>query len=87
MAARAVLDAPADKLPAYVGVAHPDGGYGLYRISAVEAAPADDSQVSQALRTELVNLQLQQELQAYLASLRKRYEVEVNARTFEAARS
>ena len=87
VAARAVLDAPADKLPAYVGVAHPDGSYGLFRISAIEAAPAEDSQVSQSLRTELVNLQLQQELQAYLASLRKRYEVEVNARAFEAARS
>jgi peptidyl-prolyl cis-trans isomerase D len=85
-AARAVLDAPADKLPAFTGVAHPDGSYGLYRISAVEAVPADDSQVSRALRTELANLQLQQELQAYLATLRKRYEVKVNAKAFEAAR-
>lgn len=85
-AARAVLDAPADKLPAFTGVAHPDGSYGLYRVSAVEPVPVDDSPVARSLRTELANLQLQQELQAYLGTLRKRYEVKLNAKAVESSR-
>jgi peptidyl-prolyl cis-trans isomerase D len=86
-AARAVLDAATDKLPAHVGVELPDGSYGIYRISAVEsAAAASDTPQGRALRAELESLQLQQELRAYLAVLRQRYDVSVNPRAIEASR-
>jgi len=68
----------ADKLPAYAGVENPDGSYTLLRISRVvtsdDIAPDKRRGFGEALRQVLG----QQELAAYLKSVRQKTEVEIN---------
>lgn len=85
LAARAVLDASVAKLPAFVGVSLADGSFAIYKIASVEAAAEAKSEVAGRLESELAGLQAQQELQAYLATLRQRYEVKINAKALDSA--
>lgn len=75
-AVRAVFKAPADKLPAYVGVESPDG-YHLFKISAVvpgELAADKRAQLQQML--ERVRLEI--DAKAYFGQLATQYKVEIN---------
>jgi len=79
---RLVLQADVSKLPAYVGVESPQGGYVLARVDAVkETGPIDDAkragyaqQLRQAIGEEL--------LQAYIADARKN--ASISSRAFPA---
>jgi peptidyl-prolyl cis-trans isomerase D len=71
------------KLPAYVGVENPEGGYTLLRVSRVvpgeDIAPEKRRGFSEALRQVLG----QQELAAYLASVRQKTEIQINKERLE----
>ncbi len=84
-AVRAVFAAPVGKLPTYVGVKLPDG-YALYRIDQVKPYNAADEQAArrgQGLRRHYGEIVAQQELQGWLASLRKRYAVKIDEKALE----
>lgn len=79
-AMQAVFAASSAELPAHVGVPVADGGFALYRIEAVERAALDDDDprlraVADEYRTRVAD----KEFDAFLASLRDQYKVEVRA--------
>ena len=73
------------KLPAYVSGPSPRGGYAIYRVDKViEPATLDEAQVK--LAAERMGGQLGREfVNAYLASLRARADVEINQSLLEGA--
>jgi peptidyl-prolyl cis-trans isomerase D len=72
-----VFKADASKLPAFVGVDVPDGGYAIYEITKVgSGAAADPGQLTQ-IEAQLAQVEGQAENNAYLAALRKRATVKV----------
>ncbi|HTZ00445.1 MAG TPA: SurA N-terminal domain-containing protein [Rhodocyclaceae bacterium] len=82
-AARAIFAAPTAKLPSYAGLATP-GGYLLFRISQVKAAPAGGDGQAQAIRQQYERTVAEEEFSAWLAVLKARYPVEINQATLEA---
>lgn len=85
-AVRSIFQAPADKLPAYVSSPVPGGGYGLYKVTAVNrpAIKEDDPRL-RAVRTQLSRLLADEDFNAYVAALRARRGVEVNSAALGAA--
>jgi peptidyl-prolyl cis-trans isomerase D len=72
---RQVVGADVSKLPAYVGIAFPEGGYLLVRISRVIEA---DNKIPDAQATQRINqLYGGAQFQAYVAALRARSDVEI----------
>lgn len=79
VAMEAIFRADVGKLPTYTGVALPnDGGYALYKIIAVKALDGIDANKRRALQADYAAIAAQEDFSAYLASLRKRYKVEIN---------
>jgi peptidyl-prolyl cis-trans isomerase D len=77
---RRVVSADVSKLPAYVGIPIPDAGYLLVRISKVsDGEVRDEAQI--AARVASVYGAAQYE--AYVAALRERADIKVNAATLE----
>ena len=72
------------KLPAFAGVELPGSGFALFRLNKVEAGEALDEARKQALLGQLASLEMQEEVQSYLAALRSRYKVEINKAALEA---
>jgi len=72
------------KLPAFAGVELPGSGFALFRLNKVEAGEALDEARKQAMLGQLANLEMQEEVQSYLAALRHRYKVEINQAALEA---
>jgi peptidyl-prolyl cis-trans isomerase D len=79
---RPVVSADASKLPAYVGVPIPDGGYSLLRISKVIDEPVKEGDPQIAARAAQLYGAAQYE--AFVTSLRERAEVSVNSKNLEA---
>lgn len=76
---RAVFRASTDKLPAYAGVKVPGAGYALYRIEKVSRPAAkDDDPRRAAIKQQYARVLAEQDFGAYIAALRKRYDVKVN---------
>lgn len=75
----AVMKADAGKLPAYVGVDLPDQGYAVYKINSVAQPENPDANRRAAERQQIAGAIAQQEMHAYLESLKKKYKVEVLA--------
>lgn len=74
-ALRAIFAAPADKLPAHVGVEVADG-YRIYRISrVVPVEPAAEQ--AEKIRADLRRLQAQEEMRAYLESAKAKVKVKI----------
>ncbi|KKB63143.1 peptidylprolyl isomerase [Robbsia andropogonis] len=72
-----VFKADASKLPVFVGVDVPDGGYAIYEITKVSSgAAADPAQVTQ-IEAQLSQMEGQAENDAYLTALRKRASVKI----------
>ena len=71
------------KLPAFAGVELPGSGFALFRLNKVEAGEALDESRKQAMLGQLANLEMQEEVQSYLAALRHRYKVEINKTALE----
>ena len=79
----ALFKADVKKLPAYVGVALPDGGYGLFKLTKVERPEkVEDAQVAR-LQAQYAQFVAQQDTAAYLAALRKKHGVEINKAALE----
>lgn len=84
---RAIFNAPADKLPAYLGFPMDNGGYAVFRISAVkQPKEALDPARVNAIKAQLEQTVSQDDFAAYLASLRKEYPVKVNRKLIEPAK-
>ncbi|WP_334189471.1 SurA N-terminal domain-containing protein [Noviherbaspirillum sp.] len=73
----AVMKADTGKLPAYVGVDFPNQGYGIYRINKVTQPANTDTGRRQAEQQQLANALAQQEMLAYVESLKAKAKVEV----------
>jgi peptidyl-prolyl cis-trans isomerase D len=77
VALSAIFKADDTKLPAYVGVDLGNEGYAIYRVNAVvPPAPIDPARLAAAQR-QLAQVDAQTELDAYVASLRKRSKVKL----------
>ncbi len=80
---RQVFRADTGKLPAYAGVENPGGGFTLLKVSRVvdieKATPEKQKAVSDALR-QLIG---QEEMSAYVASLRKKSDVKISKELLE----
>ncbi len=74
----------AAKLPAFAGVELPGSGYALFRLNKLETGEALDEARKQAMLRQLATLEMQEEVQSYLAALRARYKVEINKAALEA---
>lgn len=79
-AQRAIFKAPADKLPAYTGLQLPNGVYVLYRISQVASGVKGEADPrAAAQRAQLAQIAGAEDFNAYLAALRERYGVKIDA--------
>ncbi len=77
------LKASTSKLPAYIGIANPQGGYTLVQISKVIEAPLGDAAKLKSTQQRLEQAVGQQEMQSLLAALRKDTDVKVNKELIE----
>jgi peptidyl-prolyl cis-trans isomerase D len=78
---RPVVAADASKLPAYLGMAIPDGSYVLLRISKlVEAEPKDKGPDVEARAGQLFGAS---QYEAYLDSLRSRADIQIKQQNLE----
>ena len=82
-ALQAIFKANGAKLPAYSSAAV-GGNYVLYRIVKVSAPEPIDDGKRKGLQSEYAGIVAQQDLSAYLAGLRARYKIIVNAAVLEA---
>jgi len=84
---RAIFNAPANKLPAYLGFPMDNGGFAIFRITAVkQPKEALDPARVEAIRAQLEQTVSQDDFAAYLASLRKEYPVTVNRQLIDNAK-
>lgn len=79
-AMQAVFSAPAEPLPAYVGVPMAEGDYALYRIDAVQRPQiaAEDPRIA-AVASQYAQLLGGRDFGAFISDLRQRYDVKINA--------
>ena len=86
-AIRAIFRAPSEKLPSYTGAKVPGGGYLLFRVEKVSrpAAAPDDPRLN-GIKQQYARVLAEQDFGAYLAALRKRYDVKVNMAALEASK-
>ncbi|HUW39178.1 MAG TPA: SurA N-terminal domain-containing protein [Rhodocyclaceae bacterium] len=82
----AVFRTDVAKLPAYTGVALPDGSYALYRISRVQPFVASKATEAQAksLSQQYEKVIADQDFSAWLAALRLRYPVDIRKQALDA---
>ena len=81
---RAIFNAPANKLPAYLGFPMDNGGFAIFRITAVkQPKEALDPARVEAIKAQLEQTVSQDDFAAYLASLRKEYPVTVNRKLID----
>jgi peptidyl-prolyl cis-trans isomerase D len=77
-AMQAVFSASSARLPAYVGLAVPDGEYTIYRIDAVKRPElANEDPRIVAVANQYRQLVAERDFSAFLSELRKRYKVEI----------
>ncbi len=77
-AMQAVFSAPAEPLPAHVGVQLPEGDYVIYRIESVKRPEiaADDPRIA-AVAAQYAQLLAGRDFGAFISDLRQRYEVDI----------
>ena len=81
-ALQAIFKADVQKLPVYVGVSTGDA-YSLYKITKVIQPETVNENQLKALRTEYASIVAQEDLSAYLSSLRSRYKIDINKAALE----
>lgn len=81
-ALQAIFKADVQKLPAYVG-AELGGSYMIYKIVKVAQPEKLEDATRKAIRDEYTTIVSQQDVAAYLSSLRQRYKIEVNTSLLE----
>ncbi|MDR2788858.1 MAG: SurA N-terminal domain-containing protein [Candidatus Accumulibacter sp.] len=77
VALQAIFKAGAQKLPVYVGV-EVDDGYTLFKISEVAQPEKTDENRLQAIKAGYARIIAQEDIAAYLSSLRSRYKIDIN---------
>ena len=82
VALQAIFKADVQKLPAYAGVSV-GNVYALYKITKVSQPEKIDESQLKALRAEYESIVAQEDLTAYLSSLRSRYKIDVNKAALE----
>ncbi|MDP1957956.1 MAG: peptidylprolyl isomerase, partial [Rhodocyclaceae bacterium] len=84
-AVRAVFRVDAAKLPAYAGAEAPGGAYALYRIGAVKkyAASGIEPPAALALRQNYEQIVMEQDMLAWMETLKARHEVTINKKLLE----
>jgi peptidyl-prolyl cis-trans isomerase D len=84
-AVAAIFHADAAKLPAYAGAALPDGSFALYKISkdVAYATAASETPTAAQLRQQYTRMVVEEDFNAWLATLRQRYPVTVNKSALE----
>lgn len=83
---QAVFKAPLTKLPAYVGIANPQGSYSIVRINRAiepEVNMAEDAAKHKSLGQQLQQMINQEEMSSYFAELRNRYDVTIMQQSME----
>jgi peptidyl-prolyl cis-trans isomerase D len=85
-AVSAIFKAGVAKLPAYAGTQVPGGAYALYRIGAVKkfVAGQDEPPAARALRQRYADLVAEQEMLAWIDTLKARHDVKINKAVLEA---
>jgi len=71
------MKADTAKLPAYIGLALPGQGYGVFRISKVSQPAAPDAARRQAEQQQVADAVAQQEMLAYLNVLKEKAKVKI----------
>ena len=79
---RAIFKADTQKLPAYAGT-DVDGTYTIYKILKVNQAEKIDADKLKGLQAEYASIVAQEDLAAYLSSLRLRYKININNAALE----
>lgn len=81
---RELFKLPVDKLPAYASFGSPISGFSIYKLTSVATPPAkaDDPKFKEA-QAQMGQVLSQEDVQAYLTSLRGRYKVEINLAVLE----
>ncbi len=79
---RAVFNANTDALPVYAGVANSKGGFNLIRINRVVEPESADKTKLDSFAKQLQQMITQEEISAYLAAIRQRYDVKVKQDNF-----
>lgn len=83
---QAVFKAPLTQLPAYVGIANPQGSYTLVRINRSiepEVNMAEDVAKHKSLSQQLQQMINQEEMSSYFAELRQRYDVTIMTQSMD----
>lgn len=80
---RQIFKADVARLPVYIGLENPTGGYTLFKISRVAEAGAIDDAKRRAFTQQLRQFVGQEEFSAFVASLRKKSEVKVRQEAVE----
>ena len=81
-ALQAIFKADVQKLPAYVGVGV-DDGYALFKITEVSRPEEINKDQLAALKNGYEGIVAQEEIVAYLSSLRSRYKIDINRSLLE----
>lgn len=81
-ALQALFKADAQKLPAYVGT-ELGGSYMIYKIVKATQPEKLDEEKRKSIRDEYTTIVAQQDVAAYMASLRQRYKIEINTGLLE----
>jgi peptidyl-prolyl cis-trans isomerase D len=80
---RAVFKVETRHLPAYAGVASPEGGYTLIRVTRVFEPTQPGPEQQKIFARQFQQVLSQEELSAYLGGVRKRYDVSVKTGVFD----
>lgn len=81
-ALQAVFKAGTEKLPSYAGASN-DSDYLIYKISKASLPEKSDEAARKALKAEYSSILSQEDMSAYLSSLRQRYKVTINTAALE----
>jgi hypothetical protein len=76
----AVFGADANKLPVYAGVEVDKGRYVIYRVNKITDSGKTDEAAKKSVRSQLAQMLSQEEYASFLASLRERADVHINAK-------
>ncbi len=83
-ALQAVFKAKTDRLPAYAGIVLPGNSYAIYRINAVKTiAAGKDDTATRELLERYGQAVAEEEMAAWMATLRDRFPVEINKAALE----
>jgi len=79
---QAIFKLKVETLPAYTGIENPDGGYSLIRVSQVKEPIAGDQEKHNSFSKQLQQMKTQEEMSAYLDSIRQRYDVMIRSDSY-----